>query len=69
VGIKKANKNNILELGSLNFNNAFFTYLELKVIKIKNKIGNNKNILLPMAPKKFFREIINFVIELVLSDD
>jgi hypothetical protein len=69
VGIKKADKKDILELKSLNFNNSFFTYLELKVTKIKNKMGNNKNISLPMEPKKFFGEIINFVMELVLSVD
>ncbi len=41
--MKKANKNNVFELGNLNFNNALLMYLYVKVIKIKNKTGNNKN--------------------------
>ena len=44
VGTKKANKNNVLACGILNFTTALFIYLYVKVIITKNKTGNNKNI-------------------------
>ena len=35
----------------------------------KNNTGINKSIWCPIAPKKFFGEILNSDIELVLSED